>query len=95
MLDKAECYLREEFQRKSPSKFLRLIDSKLAPFISGSFDLTRHCDRDCVNSELIFPRRKNPFKANLFMSVQNALTNVTPLRIVEFVRFPFSEIVQN
>ena len=62
MFDKAECYLHEKFQRRSPSKFLRKIESKLAPFISGSFDFARHCDRDCVNSEPISPRRKISFE---------------------------------
>ena len=56
--------VHEKFQCRSPSKFLRLIiiDSKLAPFISGLFDFTWHCDWDCVNLELISPRLKYSFE---------------------------------
>ena len=62
MLHKSECYLHEKFKRTSPSKFLRSIDSKLAPFIFGLFDFVRHYDWDFVNPEPIRPRRKNSFE---------------------------------
>ena len=70
MLDKAECYLHEKFQRGSPSKFLRQIDSKLAPCILGSFDFSRHCNWDCLNSEPISPRRKNSFEQRVFVNAK-------------------------
>ena len=41
---------------------INIIGSKLAPFISGSFNFTWHCDWDCVNLEPISPRSKNSFE---------------------------------
>ena len=70
MLDKAECSLHEKFKHGSPSKFLRQIDSKLASFILGSFDFSRQCNWDCVNSEPISPGRKNSFEQRVFVNAK-------------------------